>query len=241
MFLLMMAIAGLGFLIKYILVPGFKRNEIYGNNTELYFWGYDRHQWGTVHLILGFILLLLLALHIILHWNMIKCILKKMIHIKKNRWFLSSILAIISIILLVGPLFIRTQIMKDALNREHYGRNETTYGNSLRQNHLYYSTDNTANITEKKTGKRNNNQISSNNATFTERSSYTVNVNGRVTLNQLAQKYNIPVNNLEDAINVPAGNSDINLGLLRKEYHFQLNEIRQYLESSIHENNHTNR
>ncbi|MHC4076764.1 MAG: DUF4405 domain-containing protein [Planctomycetota bacterium] len=42
-------IAGIGFLIKYVLVPGYQRWEIYGRNVSLFLWGLDRHQWGTIH------------------------------------------------------------------------------------------------------------------------------------------------------------------------------------------------
>lgn len=39
MFVALALMAGLGFLIKWVLVPGFKRNEIYGSNVELGFFG----------------------------------------------------------------------------------------------------------------------------------------------------------------------------------------------------------
>ena len=65
------AIVGIGFLIKYVLVPGLERWEIYGRNVELLFWGMDRHQWGTVHYGIGCGVLGLLVLHVVLHWGMI--------------------------------------------------------------------------------------------------------------------------------------------------------------------------
>ena len=37
MFLGMFALAGIGFLIKYLLIPGFKRVDIYGKDVELFF------------------------------------------------------------------------------------------------------------------------------------------------------------------------------------------------------------
>ena len=40
MFLLLMTMAGIGFLIKYTLISGEKQN-IYGTNTNLEFWGLD--------------------------------------------------------------------------------------------------------------------------------------------------------------------------------------------------------
>ena len=41
LFLLLMTMAGIGFLIKYTLISGEKQNIIYGTNTNLEFWGLD--------------------------------------------------------------------------------------------------------------------------------------------------------------------------------------------------------
>ena len=38
MLLLLMPLAGIGFLIKYVLIPGIQRNERYGAGVELEFW-----------------------------------------------------------------------------------------------------------------------------------------------------------------------------------------------------------
>lgn len=67
MLIVMMAIAGIGFLMKFILIPGKERWLVYGTNVELYWLGLDRHEWGTIHLWLGYILLFLLLLHMALH------------------------------------------------------------------------------------------------------------------------------------------------------------------------------
>ena len=72
MFLLMVAMTGLGFLMKYILVPGKDRPSKFGRQVDLYFMDLDRHEWGKIHLILGFVLLGLLVLHIVLHWKSIR-------------------------------------------------------------------------------------------------------------------------------------------------------------------------
>ncbi|MDD2549271.1 MAG: hypothetical protein PHD00_04150, partial [Bacteroidales bacterium] len=50
LFLLLMGMAGIGFLIKYTLLSGEKRNLLYGKNVNLELLGLDRHQWGTIHL-----------------------------------------------------------------------------------------------------------------------------------------------------------------------------------------------
>ena len=79
MLMLMMAIAGIGFLMKFILLPGYLRNEVYGKNVDLYFLNLDRHQWGKIHLILSIAFLLFLLLHIILHWKVIVCVFSRMV------------------------------------------------------------------------------------------------------------------------------------------------------------------
>ena len=62
MFLCIAAIAGIAFLIKYTLVPGFERWEIYNRNVDLSLWGMGRHSWGSIHYVIGLVLLALLVL-----------------------------------------------------------------------------------------------------------------------------------------------------------------------------------
>jgi hypothetical protein len=71
MFLVIMAMAGLGLLMKYVLVPGRERWVKYGRNVNLTLFDWDRHDWGDIHLYLGPFFLGLLGLHIILHWRQI--------------------------------------------------------------------------------------------------------------------------------------------------------------------------
>jgi hypothetical protein len=71
MFLVIMAMAGLGLLMRCVLVPGRERWVKYGRNVNLTLFGWDRHDWGYIHLYLGLFFLGLLALHIILHWRQI--------------------------------------------------------------------------------------------------------------------------------------------------------------------------
>ena len=75
----MSTIIGTGFLIKYTLIPEQERWTVYGENIELYFLEMSRHQWGMLHLILGFILLIMLGVHLILHWNIITNVYNKII------------------------------------------------------------------------------------------------------------------------------------------------------------------
>ena len=52
-------LAGTGFLMKFVLIPGKDRFAVYGRNVDLFFLGLERHEWGTLHLWLAFALLAL--------------------------------------------------------------------------------------------------------------------------------------------------------------------------------------
>lgn len=52
-----------GVLMRYILPPGS------GRSTTI--WGLDRHEWGDIHFWVSAVFLLILALHLVLHWRWI--------------------------------------------------------------------------------------------------------------------------------------------------------------------------
>ena len=106
MFLVLMAISGLGLLMKYILIPGFKRAGLYENDVDFYFLGLTRHDWGEIHLWLAYIFLFLLVLHLIFHWKMIICIFRQMISGKSLRISIASLIGVAGLFLLLSPLFI---------------------------------------------------------------------------------------------------------------------------------------
>jgi hypothetical protein len=93
------SIAGIGLLMRNVLVPGYQRWDIYGRNVELYFWGLDRHQWGTIHFVIALVLLALLVLHVVLHWAVIVGIYRKLMPNVKARWITAIILLAITITL----------------------------------------------------------------------------------------------------------------------------------------------
>jgi hypothetical protein len=110
MFLCMTAIAGLGFLMKYVLLPGRESTVKYGRKVELFLLGLDRHDWGAIHLYLGFLLLALLALHIVLHWNMIPGLFAKLVVSAKGRWKLALVYVALAAALLLFPFLISPQV-----------------------------------------------------------------------------------------------------------------------------------
>jgi hypothetical protein len=110
MFLCMAAIAGIGFLMKYVLLPGKEAWVVYGKKVELSWLGMDRHAWGAVHLYLAFLLLGLLLLHIILHWQMIIGLFRKFIAPTNLRNEVAIVFVILCAALLFFPFFINPEI-----------------------------------------------------------------------------------------------------------------------------------
>ena len=111
------AIVGIGLLIKYVLVPGYQRWEIYGRNVNLFFCGVDRHQWGTIHFIIGMVFLGLLVLHVVLHWSMIVVIYRRLIPNRFARWITALILICVTIILFAFSYFVKPEIWEQGRGR----------------------------------------------------------------------------------------------------------------------------
>lgn len=103
----MALIAGIGFLMKYTLPPGRERVLRYGENTDLYFLGIDRHQWGGIHLWAAYVLLGLLVLHVVLHWDMVLCLLRKAVPRRTVRSAIWAGLTIVSAGFLVFAFLVR--------------------------------------------------------------------------------------------------------------------------------------
>ena len=112
MFLCVMAIAGIGMLIKFVLLPGKETAAVYGRKVDLFFFGMDRRGWGRIHLIIAFVLLGLLALHVVLHWNMILSVYRKLIGSAVARRIVAITIFIIGIFLVVSPFFVKPEIQK---------------------------------------------------------------------------------------------------------------------------------
>jgi len=112
MSLCMMAMAGIGLLIKYVLLPGSEAQVKYGTKVNLYLFGLDRHEWGTIHLIIGFVLGGLLVLHIVLQWTQILNVYRKLISGQTPRRIIAVVFIIISLVLVVFPLVVKPEVQE---------------------------------------------------------------------------------------------------------------------------------
>ncbi len=104
LFLGLMAITGVGGLIKYVLPPGRELAARHGRGAWLTFLGWDRHDWGVLHLVVGCVFLALLGLHIALHWKVLTCLLRRFARGRSVRLLAVSGFALTSLLLLGFPL-----------------------------------------------------------------------------------------------------------------------------------------
>jgi hypothetical protein len=104
------AIAGIGFLLKYVLVPGAQRWEIYGRNVDLFVLGLDRHGWGTIHYGFGVAFLVLVTSHIILHWRAVVAIYRKIIPNRVASLITAIVLLALTITLLTFAFLVKPQV-----------------------------------------------------------------------------------------------------------------------------------
>ena len=106
MFLCLMAMAGLGFLMKFVLPSGRDAWAKYGSNRQFSWLGWDRHDWGDIHLYLAFTLLSLLVLHVILHWQQILGLFQRLVPNPRQRYRIALIFLLLSLLLIYFPFLI---------------------------------------------------------------------------------------------------------------------------------------
>lgn len=110
MFLCLMAMAGLGFLMKYTLPPGRALWAKYGRNLDLSWLGWNRHDWGDIHLYLAFALLALLVIHLILHWQQILGLFRRLVPDPRRRYRLALVFLLLSLLLIYFPFLITPEM-----------------------------------------------------------------------------------------------------------------------------------
>ncbi len=211
MFICMMIIVSIGFLIKFTLIPGEERWEIYGRNVDLFLFGMDRHEWGTVHLYIGFVLLGLLVLHVYLHWKMIVGLYHQLIASPQVRQITFLLFMAVSVFLIVFPFAVSPKVVEREFGKKHY-------------------TIQSGNEHERKT-MINQNKIQSNSHEKYTASGIAIDVRGFMTLTAVAQKYNVPIDILSDQLGIPnsAELSEQQLGRLRKIYNFKMADVEKII------------
>lgn len=220
MFLALMAIAGLGFLIKFVLIPGYKRNVLYPGDVELYFMNLTRHEWGRIHLILGYIFLFLLLLHVILHWNMIKSIFRQLFSGKAIRTIAALSFGTVCFFLSLAPLIMKPEVAPSQVKHIHRKTMERLTENdpgklpAVKQKtreEIHQNQDNHEGGTER----------------LHKNAHRDIEVFGYMTLNEVATKHDVDIADLTKALNIPTSLSNHRIGRLRRQYDFHNHEIRE--------------
>ncbi len=76
-FVVLLGLACTGFIIRYILPPGTggRGQALHGGQGGGHIeqlWSMTRHEWGDIHFYLAVLFVILMTVHVILHWNWVK-------------------------------------------------------------------------------------------------------------------------------------------------------------------------
>jgi hypothetical protein len=232
MFILLLGMAGIGFLMKYVVVSGEVRNVIYGNQTDLEFMGMTRHQWGSIHLLLSIVFISILVLHIILHWKLIVCIYNSMFSSNFIRYGLAGLLCILTLAAFISPFILEPE--KVPFKPKNRNRNQSISLQKTRQpeteeieaslvsgKHGSLLTDSFPSEKEVPAGKIHEEKHS------TEYSGFEV--YGYHTLRYVAERYNVPPRVITGALNIPENHAGERLSWLRKQYGFTMNDVKKII------------
>lgn len=236
MFPLLTAMAGIGFLIKYVLVPGFERNARYGSDVELYFWGMDRHQWGTIHLVISIAFLVLLILHIVFHWKMIVTIIGCMFPLKMWRNGLAVVFGVVSLGLIVFPLLVDPEIEPALANHRFHDAEQGSgseivdlgRGKQLQADVREAVHENTG-VPVETIGKAEGTHGKGRGRHQEDHLGYDTEIYGFLSMDDIAEKYDLEVSSLAGYLGVPLSESSERVGRLRRWYDFEMNDIRNYV------------
>ena len=231
MLVLMAVIAGLGLLIKYVLLSGSERWIKYDRSVDLSFRGFDRHDWGKIHLILAIILGVLLVLHIILHWNMIVGLYKKFFKNRTTRIVIGICFTIITIFLIVFPFMIKVDIEETLSGRERYASEETE--TTIKHDTIQ------GDLPLKKSSERTEQHKKYEQIQHEEHSEHehhnidpSIEVKGYMTLKETSEQYNVPCDYIKNKLGIPESVSNSSkLGTLRKQYGFKMSEVENIISN----------
>ena len=216
-------IAGIGFLMNYTLLPGRERVLKYGDNTELYFLGLDRHQWGDIHQVAGFVLLGLIVLHIIFHWKIIVCLARKVFPQKILRLGLTAVLIVIVSVFL-SFTFVITPTKSEQADYLH--RNQ--------QRAVVAQSPDTTLLENEKTSENEKVEdeiIPHEEHKHAETVKGQAEIRGSMTLSEVATIYGISVSEVKMRLGLPESLSeDEHLGRLRRTYGLTMTQMRDLLE-----------
>ena len=222
MFICMAAIAGIGFLIKYTLISGQERWSVYGENVELYLFGMDRHEWGSIHLIIGFVLLGLLVLHIILHWKLVVCIYNRIIQRKLVNRTVAILFTIICALFIISPFLVKPTVYKI----------EQGSGRQISSDTIRTVEESNTISQHEKEELNNAKSIKKHHHDHSE-----FEIKGYMTLEEVSGRYKVPTNVIKTKLNIPETIPDNQrMSWLRKKYKIEMSDVKKIVQEYQEQN-----
>lgn len=217
LFIFLLVVAVIGFIIRYILIPGSDRWVKFGYNAEMKILNLERHEWGYIHWVAALVLAGLLVLHLIFHWTQILCIVKRLIPNLLFRKIAVAFFVVFCVLILVFPVFIPAKVggpvagqgfarVKQA-SREISVETEKESGN---QDFIIAQPESEEPATSHNAGE----------------GEHVLDIRGFNTLDEIAGKYNVSVSQLKQRLKIPAdvsGNQQ--LGRIRRIYGFTMSDV----------------
>lgn len=226
-------LAGGGFLVYYVLLPGQDAKALYGHGVELQFMNLTRHQWADVHLILAFVFIALLLLHVAFHWTMIVKLTQKYCTRKGGTITLTTLLAVSTIIIIL-PFFISPTISTSNHHRNY--RNSAINANEHHyQNHIEQKQPNdklnkdTPKTAQKDFEKKQVRSTANHTHQAKHNDAWEDEVRGTHTLAQACKIANIPVNVLCKKLGISEHSKNERMGHIKKTLNMELNEIKDIM------------
>ncbi|MCE5345011.1 MAG: DUF4405 domain-containing protein [Bacteroidales bacterium] len=221
MFLLLVPLAGIGFLMKYVLISGQERNILYGTKVDLEFLGLTRHQWGTIHLVISIFFMVLLLFHVVLHWKMIVSFSQQAVQSKAIRISVAMFLTFFGLVILFYPFFITPKQVP--AEPKYRNRNNDI----LPSSNIDYGIIPLENFPVQQT-EIIKNEIIGSEKNYSENKEYEeFQVYGYQTLKFVAQKYKVPVSQIARDLDIPENLSGERLSKLKKLYSFTMTDVRK--------------
>ncbi|MGM0621547.1 MAG: DUF4405 domain-containing protein [Bacteroidota bacterium] len=223
MFVVMAALAVIGFFIRFTLISGEARWEKFGSNIEITLLGLDRHQWGFIHLVLGVMLAVLLVLHIFFHWKQIICLFRRITPLRTQRYALVFTLTVVSLLIFISPFLLQVELGEPIRGQgEGGGRNVSrtsfTYLPDESENRTPVSSEELNELTQSHAIDEDENRR--------HREARMLEVKGYHTIGILAKNYNISAAELKSTLNIPSDvSSNERLGRIRKIYGFSMRKV----------------
>jgi hypothetical protein len=229
MFLVMVALAVIGFIIRYVLIPGSERWEKYGRNVDLTCLGMDRHEWGYIHLILGILLLIMLVLHIVFHWTLVICLIKRLLPLRKWRYSVVGATIILSCVFAAFPFLLNPRTGAPIRGQgEGFWplkyQEEMTTGFSEKDVEISIHVEPDKSDIPKQTDNHVIQQETEDHQNHQEER--LLDIKGYNTIGELAAIHGISATELKKRLNIPSGvSNNEQLGRIRRIYGFTMREV----------------